>query len=62
MRLQWAAGGEGRLQAPYVLWATQLDSSSAEKHLGVLKDINLNMSQHCALAAKKSDGSLGCIK
>ena len=45
-----------------MLWATQLDSSSAEKHLGVLKDINLNMSQHCALAAKKSDGSLGCIK
>lgn len=45
-----------------VLRATQLESSVAEQDLGILVDANLNMSQLCSLAAKKSDGVLGFIR
>jgi len=46
----------------YRLKADLLKSRSVERDLGVLVYDKLTMSQHCALAAKKVNGILGCIK
>lgn len=40
----------------------RLECSPAERHLGILIDGKLNVSQQCALVAKRANPTLGCIR
>jgi len=54
--------GRNNLMHQYRIRADLLESNSVERDLGVLVDDKLTMSQQRALAAKKVNGILGCIK
>ncbi|KAK4832441.1 hypothetical protein QYF61_023165 [Mycteria americana] len=54
--------GSNNSKHRYMVGVTQMESSLAEKALWVLVGTKLNMSHQCALAAKKVNGILGCIR
>lgn len=46
----------------HTLGATQLESSTTEKDLGVLVNTKWHISQRCAVTTKKINSILGCIR